>query len=163
MEVPDEMNGVILKDQLLEEDFESDPRCYGNVEINEDEKTILKLGPGFTLYEEINVVKTVAEVEKGMVKLRYEQIRKENEEGDPENRPRQRKPVYDYDKKEFDFRQMKATDMPNNKKIHLPKFGQTVQEMEIQVLKSEMTETIEKYSKENTDKWSNLTSEEKKG
>ena len=58
---------------------------------------------------------------------------------------------------------MRATDMPSNKKMRLPRFSQTVQEMEIQVLKSDMTKTIERYSKENKNKWANLTSEEKKG
>ena len=47
--------------------------------------------------------------------------------------------------------------------IRLPRFGKTVREMEIQVLKSDMTKNIERYSKENKNKWAILTSDEKKG
>ena len=73
-EIPDEVNGVLIKDQPLNVEFESDPRCYDGVEITDNEKKVLQLGPKFTIYEEVNVDRTIAEIEKGMVKLRYEQM-----------------------------------------------------------------------------------------
>ena len=162
--IPDEVNGVIIKDQALEPEFESNPRCYDNVEINEKEKKILQLGPKFTLYEDVDVVKTVAEIGKGMVKLRYEQMRKEQEESEANgNLIRNVGPTYDVENKEFNFRRMKATDMPTNKKINLPRVTQTVHELRIQVLKSEMMKTTEQYCNERKDKWTNLTTEEKEG
>ena len=43
---------------------------------------VLQLPPKFTLYEDVNVEKTVAEIEKGMVKLRWEMnTKKKKEEG----------------------------------------------------------------------------------
>ena len=163
-EIPDDVNGVIIKDQPLEVEFESDPRCYDGVEINDNEKKVLQLGPKFTIYEDVDVEKTIAEIEKGMVKLRYEQMRKEkNKSSEPRNQAITTEPTYNHEKKEFNFRRMKATDMPTNKKIYLPQVSQTVDEMRIQVLKSEMVKTTEQYCKENKDKWKNMTKEEKVG
>ena len=50
-------------------DFESKPRCYGGIQINENEQQLLELPPNFSLYENIDVIETIAQIEKGFVKL----------------------------------------------------------------------------------------------
>ena len=159
-ELPDEVEGVIIKDQELPEEFESNPRCYDNVEITDEEKKVLLLPPKFTVYENVDVIKTIAEIEKGMVKLRWEMNEvKKKEEGNV----MQQKPVYDPKKNSFDFRKMRATDMPNNKKVMLPKPTNSTEELRIQILKRDLVKTAEEYTKTQNSKWSNLNEEEKNG
>ena len=98
--IPDEVEGIVIKDQELPVEFESDPRCYDNIEISEAEKMVLQLPPKFTLYEDVNVEKTVAEIEKGMVKLRWEMNTKKKKE---EGAISQSTPVYDTKECSFDF------------------------------------------------------------
>ena len=116
------------------------------------------------MYEKIDVDKTIAEIEKGMVKYRYD-MNAEQERGDTTKKRKSTKEnrVYDPDKKSFDFRNMKATDMPNNKKVGIPPVTQTTEELRIRVLKSELIKVTEAYSKEEKGMWSNVTAEEKRG
>ena len=155
--IPDEVEGIIIKDQPIVEEFESNPRCYGNVEISEEERQVLKLPPKFSLYERIDVEKTIAEIEKGMVKLRYEKnFEQTTNNGDNRSQPPPVGPIYKQEDNTFDFRNMRATDMPNNKKVYLPPITNSTEEMRMQILKRELTSVTEEYSKENKTNWDNL-------
>ena len=48
-EIPNTINGIIIKHQIITEDFSSEPRIYGNITINENERTILVLPPNYAV------------------------------------------------------------------------------------------------------------------
>ena len=75
--VPDEVDGIIIKDQPIPDDFTTEPRVYGGVNITEPEKELLSLPPKFAMYDKIEPKKCEAEVEKALTKLRWERISKE--------------------------------------------------------------------------------------
>ena len=158
--IPDEVEGIVIKDQELPVEFESDPRCYDNIEISEAEKMVLQLPPKFTLYEDVNVEKTVAEIEKGMVKLRWEMNTKKKKE---EGAISQSTPVYDTKECSFDFRKMRATEMPSNKNVCLPQATNSTEELRMQILKRDLVKTTEEYTKTHKNNWQNLKKEEKEG
>ena len=41
IEIPDEINGIIIKEQEIPEEYVAEPRIYGNVNITEEEKCVL--------------------------------------------------------------------------------------------------------------------------
>ena len=45
--VPEELRGIVIKDQDIPAEFSSDPRVYGGVELNNAEKELLELPPNF--------------------------------------------------------------------------------------------------------------------
>ena len=43
--IPNEDDGIIIRNQVIPEDFSREPQVYGGVEITEKEKEILSLPP----------------------------------------------------------------------------------------------------------------------
>ena len=68
-EIPDTTDGIIIKYQIITEDFSSEPRVYGNITINENERSILILPPNYVVMEKVSETKCQVEVEKGLAKL----------------------------------------------------------------------------------------------
>ena len=72
--------------------------------------------------------------------------------------------VYDIGNKTFDFRNMRASDLPFNKRVHLPEPHDEESEIAIQNLKVKLNQiTAEYVDGERLGKWSNLEEEEKSG
>ena len=76
-EVPDEMDGIILRDQEVPEGYNSTARTYGGVNLNDDEHSVLSLPPKFAVYDKVKEEPCEAEIEKMLAKLRWEEKRKE--------------------------------------------------------------------------------------
>ena len=70
-ELRDQINGVTVKDQILDETFAAEVITYGNVEVNEDEKSILEMHPKYTVFEKVDLIDNEAEVEKSLTKIRW--------------------------------------------------------------------------------------------
>ena len=78
--LPDEINGIDLRDQELGSEFNSEPRLYGNVTIDEEERSVLSLPPRFGIMKKVDVTDTTIEVEKCLNTMRWREIIGEEEE-----------------------------------------------------------------------------------
>ena len=77
--VPAEYRGIRIKDELtgrdsVSDEFKSDCRIYGNVDLSPNEKTALELSPKFGLYEKLDVTKAMIQTEEALNKLRWSRI-----------------------------------------------------------------------------------------
>ena len=79
IEMPKEIDGVIMEDVVLGEEFEPKIRQYGGVALDEDEKAALKLQPNFAIFEEIDEVEFMACTEKMFNSLRWSENNRNNE------------------------------------------------------------------------------------
>ena len=70
----DEIRQINVRDQVLDERYESRPRCYGKVEVTPDEKEVLSLTPKFSVYDRVDVVDCQVEIEKALTKLRWSRM-----------------------------------------------------------------------------------------
>ena len=79
-DVPEEINGIIINDQELTNEYNSEPRIYGNIILNEKEKNLLSLTPKYTIFEKVDRWKYAVEIEKVLTKYRWEESSKQTEE-----------------------------------------------------------------------------------
>merc|ERR1711923_621348 len=68
------IDGIDVSDKHLSEKFESEPRCYGNARLSEEERTLLKLSPKYAIYERPDVVDLEVEIEKEITKYRWSRM-----------------------------------------------------------------------------------------
>ena len=160
---------IILKDREIPGSFNSDPRVYGNVVLNDDEVSLLSLPPKFALCENIDNVSCQSEIEKGLAKFRWEkrrieEKRKVNNLTDMD--PSGKSGYIDMVNKTFDFKKMKPSDCPINRRIRLPEALKEEEELELQNLKNNLKKATDEYIKDNkVDKnaYINLRRDEKLG
>ena len=122
--IPDEYNGITIKDQELGEDYKKECKIYGGVEVSENERKAASLAPKHTVYGDINEVECETEIEKGLTKYRWKVISKEkelmiqqNEELRKESKKEEyRDDAFDFKNKVFDYRNSKSTNLPFNSK-----------------------------------------------
>ena len=90
--VPGVWKGVVIGDQELEAAREElgggakeqqEVPAYGGASLTPQQKDLLRLPPGFTLYEQLQEKQTEVDMEVCMVKLRWEVRSKEGREGEP--------------------------------------------------------------------------------
>ena len=206
--IPDEVEGIIVRDQEIPACFTKLPKCYGKSEIDEGEQNVLSLPPKYAIYDRVDMLDCRSEIEKGITKYRWthkerEEQRKakatqpeqaeeqvpstasvdqEDGEAQDDEEPRSRQipdqeateegqqdtsgqtvqmevqennqevgrisdRQYRMDKN-FDFRYMKATDLPFNKRVYLPGPLEQDVEIQLQALKSKLEETTRAYIEE---------------
>ena len=105
--IPDEIDGILVRDQEIPETYydTAKPRCYGGVVIDENEERLLSLPPKFSVYEDIDTVKCVVQVEKGLSKLRWSMAkssgeqRRDEEKGQREEQRKARDQYYNLEYK----------------------------------------------------------------
>ena len=115
---PDILNGITLKDQELSTEFSSDPRIYGNAEIDHDEQEVLNLPPEYGLYRKVNVQTMTIETEKAMNKLRWKNIIGDNE--------REEKPIANNEEdriKKVTINNLKFPELPFTPNVSIPILG----------------------------------------
>ena len=78
--IPEEINGIIINDQELTNEYNSEPRIYANIIINQEEKNLLSLTPKYTIFEKVDRWKCEIEIEKALTKYRWEEKSKQIEE-----------------------------------------------------------------------------------
>ena len=72
----DKIRGVKVADQVLGEEYESQPRMYGGTRENlqPDEVSLLSLPPKFTVPDKVDYDECAAQIEKAWVKLRWNRM-----------------------------------------------------------------------------------------
>ena len=147
-QVPDDIRGIVLKDQELNEEFSSTPRKYGGVALSREEEALLTLPPKFSIHRRVNEEECKAQIEKTMAKLRWEYSAKGDDEGSNEERIWR-----NHTTQELDFSQMKASDLPFNKRIKVPEPMVIEAEVNFQNLKNKLNKCTNEYlSKQNKNK-----------
>ena len=69
-EVPQIYEGVTVGEQELDENFKTEPECYGKAAISNNERELLRLHPKYTVYKEVDEIDCEAEIEKALTKIR---------------------------------------------------------------------------------------------
>ena len=161
--IPDEINGIILSDQPLGDEYNSDPRQYGGITLEQDEKATLSLPPKFAIHTKVKGEECQAQNEKSLAKLRWEYTSRERErEGD--ELPKENTNWHDIETGGMDFRLLKPTDLPFNKRIIVPPPMNNETEICIQNLKVKLNSCTKTYLENQRHyELSNLTEEESRG
>ena len=76
----DDIRGINVEDCQLTEEFTSEPRLYGGVQVTEDEVAVLSLPPKFGVYKRLNTLQCRIDVEESINKLRWNRIIKKSRE-----------------------------------------------------------------------------------
>ena len=136
---PDTIKGVIVDDKGLEEletelkkpiEPENKAVILGGVKVDKYEEAVLMIPPNHTTYPKIVVEEVKTELEKCVIKCRWndvsEQTKNENENKIKEsedtrdkidNNKKDAMKVYDANKKCVDLKNLRATDLKNNKRV----------------------------------------------
>ena len=162
--IPDEIEGITLKDQELTNEYSSAARTYGGIELQENEQLLLALPPKYATYERVESESCEAEIEKTLAKLRWEEKRKEFEQEGNEP-PMDERRWHDIQTKTFDMRKFRSTDLPFNNRIYAPKPLDNEKETSLQNLKMKLNNCTSKYVEDaqRKKKEINLTMVQKQG
>ena len=159
--VPEEYQGVIIKDQDISNGFEKECKVYGGVELTENEKTALSLHPKHTIFEKVNMLQCEAEFEKALTKLRWKE-KAANDRNNIENKI-YKEDAFDFEKQIFDFRKARAVNLPFNIRTNMPSKIEDKKEIPLLELKMKLKEVTEEYIRKNKTEMNNLSPEEKEG
>ena len=159
-DMPSVIQGIRVEDQDCVTEFSTAPRVYGGVELKAEENELLTLHPKFSTYQKIDSVECEIAVEKSLDKLRWETTKKKREEQGEE--PVEERCVFEPGSKTFDFRQMRGTDLPFNKRITRPKAVDEETEIRMQSLKTRLKHVTNEYINSNAER-NNLTESEARG
>ena len=157
-DVSDSVRDIIVGDQQISDDFSTEPRCYGGVELTEDERATLSLPPKYAVYSKVDTTDCAAQVEKGLAKLRWSIKENEREEREGESDERMSyKPA-----NVFDFRYMRATELPFNQRITLPDRVDDATEIKMYSLKQDLKK-ITDVMKAKVENGNNLSTQQRRG
>ena len=159
-EVPDTLNDVFIADQELDASFNSNPKCYGGIIINDAERGVLSLQPKFTLFDKVQATQCEAEIEKSLTSIRLGRMRIPEQS----NNEQLNIPLFNLQSKTFDWRNVRSTILPFNAMVHIPKPLPQMQEIPLQNLKQELLCITHKYCQDNNNiTYSNLSKEQQTG
>ncbi len=157
--IPDEIDGIVIKDQEIPEGYSSTPRTYGGITLTNEEETLLSLPPKYATYNKVNTEECEAEVEKCLAKLRWE----DRNSSAQNELPREERNWHDHTTKTMDFRHFRSTNLKFNARITVPKPLDDMSEVNMQSLKQRLNRCTEEYVKETRHERVNLTAEQKEG
>ena len=133
---PEIFKGVYIGDKILEEleiknnktKVANKATIYGGIEgVTKEQEEILMLPPGHSIYPKLNLEAFETELEKCVIKAKWEKFRESCKQEEQNKRLELDEPettskkVFDDEKNTIDFRNLKATDLKNNKRIVIPK------------------------------------------
>ena len=154
MGINDTVKDVVIKDEVLTEEFTSEPRKYGNVAIENKQWTVLTLPPKFGLYKKVKVRDIIISLEEALNKLRWNRVfDKKIPEITETNFIQGRK---------VDINNLKRTELPFNHMVCMPDALSQEEEVRIQCFKNEVVKIAKEVSKESR-KWSNVGEEVQQG
>ena len=153
--------------------WETNAVTLNGLELDDDEKEIMKLNPKFAVMRRLSVESQERENEIGFSKLRYEVRKRENNkleneveyentdgkmmkiEKDGEIKERdddiidaKLRQVYDPIEKVFDYAKKRTTDLQENGKVYLPKAVNAKIESEIEMIRKIIMDEFVKYKNE---------------
>ena len=159
--VPDVFEGITIKDQEIPENFTSAPRTYGHTTLTNDETELLSLPPKYAVFEDVDEERCMAEVEKGLAKLRWEEKKKKSLENElPQEEERT---WHNHESKTLDFRYFRSTNLEFNKRITMPQQLDDDTEINMQNLKHKLIKCTKEYNEQSLNTKTNLTKEQRNG
>ena len=157
--------GIVITNQDIPPSFESNPRIYDgtNIIVTEAETALLSLGPKFAVYEEIDEEIIEVELQKSLVKVRWDRMneeRNDEKEGEEEespngecnsvkNSPKLREWPYNVEKQTMNLAVLRPTDLPFNKEVVIPEPLNEETENQLQMIKNQLTNVTRKYIAKN--------------
>ena len=152
--------GIEVGDEEFSEEFKSEPRLYGRVQVNEDELAVLTLPPKFGLYRKLDPVKCKIDVEESINKLRWRRIIDKRREGEEESM--ERSEFVNIASKKIDVGKLQPRSLPFNPSVAMPKALSMEEEVKISQVKIEI-EKIVRSMVGKCKQYSNLTESERRG
>ena len=145
--LPDMIDNISFRDHELPQEFESNPKLYGNVKLTENEAQVLTLPPRFAIYPKLQSIATKADVEKTFTKLRWKRDIEDAAENQSDTEAEDECANF-YDSKEnsFNMSRLRATNLPFNKRVCMPPFADEDTEARIQFAKTKIYAAIDKQA-----------------
>ena len=151
-------------------DAEVEVPIVGNVKLDEDELSVLKLPPDFAILDKLTEEEFCLETEMSMTKLRWEKrkqmednvegevVTKEVEEEREKNEEEEAKTrqIYNPVEKILDLRKRRVTDMKENSKVYLPKPLPVIEEANIAIRRDKYEQTFKDFVEEKCSKKAGL-------
>jgi hypothetical protein len=164
---PEVHKGIIVGDKLLEkmedkhEDGKDKVPIYGVIkDLTEDQKEVLQLPPNQRTYPKLKLDDFKTELEKCVIKANWQ---KTNEQRKQENLNKKNEndnvtdEVPDETKNVIDFRNLRATDLKNNKRVVIPNpDDDDEEEIRRNNVKKELEKVYVNYMSEHCDKFGNM-------
>ena len=175
-ETEETFKGVIIGDKELEKlesenekknETNNKPRVYSNIELTEDQKNILLLPPNHQTFPKLSLEKFETELEKCNIKMTWESMRKsrmeeknhvdkENDDNIDAKKHGETEKVYEHKTKTLDLRNLKATDLKNNKRVIVTMNNDDEKEIKRNNVMLEMKKVFSAYKAKHCDKFGNL-------
>ena len=177
--VPEElqkyMEAAIFTDAEIKTFSEGRIAVYGDVAMSNDENELLKLGPKFNTFTELNEENFSTDREVCFTKYRWDVMSKcegddemtEEEKEQEELFSAEARQIYDPEGKTINLAKQKATDVKHNARVVLPKAMKPTDEAMVEVKRAEWTLVWNDYFSKECDErgrqQSNLTPAQKRG
>ena len=166
--IPETYKGIQVGDQPLDERFNTEPECYGNTEVDEEEAKVLKLHPKYSVFDQVDATDCEAEIEKSLAKIRWKRKQDEretmNDGNDRNTENNSKKETFNIEKKEFNFNYSRSTELPFNTCTYMPKQLEMEEETKLQSIKHELMRITKEYIESNNgSSMQNLNEDQKKG
>ena len=137
---------INFEDIELPKEFESAPRVYGGISLENNEKTFLELSPKFALYGKLDEIRFRSDVEKSFTKLRWQsELSNETNNKDDGDNISKMEAFYDDSKKTFDLSRVPATKVPFNKRIYMPTYANEQIESKIAFARCQLNSLIKNH------------------
>ena len=130
----------------------NEPRLYGGVELNTNHAELLKKDPGFMVLNNIDVTEMEVEIEKGLMKARYELMYRRDEDM---NESSNSEPE-DNTSTAFNYANVKATELPTLQRIYAPKHADIRKEKAMDNIKEKLLSKVSEYKDKYCDDKGNI-------
>ena len=136
---------------------------YAGIKIKSNEEDILSFPPDYATFPKVDIEEFDTDMEKCVIKCTWEankEQRKSEEKKGLEERDEataeDKEDINILDMKTLDFRNLKPTDLKNNKRIVIPDLFDDPEEIRRNNLKSELKQVVIKYKNNHCDKFGNV-------
>ena len=160
--VPDTIDGIKITDKALGDRRPLPDPVIVNVEVTNNAKETLQLPPKTATYGPINMIECETEIEKMLVKLKWEK-RSEAEREEVgaskqewEEMKRQDVEIHDLENATINFNRMRVTQLPTNPEIKIPRDLPQAEELKCHQLKQELLSAVRMYRAEFCDERGNI-------
>ena len=136
----------------MEEEFNSEPRIYGGVEVSQKEGGVLELPPKYGIFGRVTKVDTLISMEEAINKLRWKKAYEKERENRTEAtfiHPRN-------DQMIVDINCLRLSTLPYNNKARMAPPMKQEEEVKVQYFKNEVIKVAEEFEKKKDLQMSNL-------
>ena len=143
----------------MEEEFNSEPRIYGGVEVSQKEGGVLELPPKYGIFGRVTKVDTLISMEEAINKLRWKKAYEKERENRTEAtfiHPRN-------DQMIVDINCLRLSTLPYNNKARMAPPMKQEEEVKVQYFKNEVIKVAEEFEKKKDLQMSNLEKNMREG